>query len=81
MPRRPGHFRVYGGPFGKPSEREATMTVSESLVSVRRRFGRRTFDLPADVVAKMVIERVTRAEVFTARMEKAKARNERRRKR
>jgi hypothetical protein len=79
MPRRPARFRVYGGPFGKPSERTATMTVTEAMVSVRRRFGRRTYDLPADVVAKMVIERVTRAEVFKARMEKAKERKDRRR--
>jgi hypothetical protein len=78
MPRRPAHFKVYGGPFGKPSEREATLTVTEALVSVRRRFGRRTYELPSDVVAKMVIDRVTKAEVFRARLEKARVRKTRR---
>jgi hypothetical protein len=81
MPRRPAHFKVHGGPFGKPSEREATLTVTEAFVSVRRRFGRRTYELPADVVAKLVIEQVTKAEVFKARIEKAKERKARKQRR
>lgn len=76
---RRAHFKVHGGPFGRPRDREATLTVEGDTVRVRPKHSRRTYDLPMDRVAKWVVESVLKAEAFKVRMEKARERAERRR--
>jgi hypothetical protein len=77
--RRAAHFRAVGGPFGRVTAREATVTIVGGSVRVRPLRARRDYELPLDVVAKWIVERVTKAELFRARTEKARARAERRR--
>jgi hypothetical protein len=77
--RRAAHFRV-AGRFDRASRVQAgTLTIEAgALVVVRRHRGRRTYELPLDTVAQMVVERVVKAEIFKARLEKAAAKRSRR---
>lgn len=71
---RRAHFKVEGGPFYKTQLRTARLSVIGDQVVVRPSRCRRVFQLPLDTVAKMVVDRVVKAEVFKDKMERAKLR-------
>lgn len=70
------HFKVVGRLDHAAKVQVATVTINRAngLLSVRPLRRRRTYDLPLDVVAQMVVSRVIRTEVFAARLAKKAAR-------
>lgn len=68
------HFRVVGRLDHAAKVQTATVTIHRGtgIFSVRPLRRHRTYDLPLDTVAEMVVARVIRAEDFTKRLEKAK---------
>jgi hypothetical protein len=76
--RRAAHFSVDGGPFGKPKERKATVTIEAGMFRVRPLRRRRTYDLTLADVARFVYERVCRAELAEEKRAKAAERAARR---
>lgn len=71
---RNAHFPVYGT-FDRASRvTKGTVTIDRaaSLITVRRSRARKTYTLPLDTVANMIVQRIVKAEVFQKRMERAK---------
>ncbi len=77
---RPARAKVIGS-FDGVAEATVTMDRARGLFTVRPLRRRRSFELPLSTVAEMVMWRVVKAEVFKKRMDKAKERKERRRRR
>lgn len=67
------HLRVVGKLDSAGPRIEGTITINRraGLFIVRPLRRHRTYELPLDVVADMVVGRVTRAEVFKRRLERA----------
>jgi hypothetical protein len=55
------------------------MTIVGYLITVRPKRSRRTYALPTATVAKMIVERVIKADVFARRLEKMRRKRARRR--
>lgn len=67
------------GKFDMSRYQEGTVTVDRAsgIFSVRPKRRRRSYDLPLDKVAEMVVQRIIKAEVFQKRVEKAARRKTR----
>lgn len=82
MKKRAAHFKVEGGPFGRPRDREATLTIVQTkdgpMAIVRPKRSRRTYDKSLDRVVKWIVESVVKGEVLKKRADKARERKERR---